>query len=297
MPTVQEEGTYRFLNSDSNVRSRLHYQADRNRDFDLSALDYARKKMAVDKPDVLDIGSADGCLTHDRFGDDSLWGNVWGVERDNELVAECNERFGERMQFICGNIETMAETDMRPDGIMDRGGVDVVFVALVMHHVSRENQQRVLEYLWSFVKPGGCLIIRANDDSLYLNYPDGEDLQRLQAISASMPLGPERFYARKLYPELLKLTGSADAIKINYFMGDSSHIDREERELFFNYAYQFRIPVIERAVKAFPGEKKYVELLNEAQSIYDRWKKFFCEDRKYYLLAPECIGIAFNPPE
>jgi SAM-dependent methyltransferase len=119
---------------------------------------------------VLDIGSGPGiatCVLAERFGDASIVA-VDGSATMLEHVTTRAERLG-----LASRVETHL-VDL-PDGVDALGRADVVWAALVLHHVGDEVD--VLRRLRAVLEPGGLLAVVEWAEPMRV-MPEDEDLGR-----------------------------------------------------------------------------------------------------------------------
>lgn len=78
--------------------------------------------------------------------------NLWGLELMPKDVDRARAALGDRAQFVQGDICTA-----------DFGKADVAIILDVLHYISYEAQEEVLQHIWAALPAGGTFITRIGD--------------------------------------------------------------------------------------------------------------------------------------
>jgi SAM-dependent methyltransferase len=95
---------------------------------------------------ILDIGCGTGtCLRY-------LPRNIGyvGVDISEAYIAKARANYGDRAEFVCADVETLETKNL--------GKFDRAFSYGVLHHLSDDAAERVVELVQHVIKPGGTLV-------------------------------------------------------------------------------------------------------------------------------------------
>lgn len=258
---------YRYSPTAEGEKDRLHRQSKSYYKFDMAAIEEATlgKNVLI----ALDIGCANGELTFSRFCDERF-AKVIGVDRDEAAVGEANShRTDEKFRFYVLDLENEGALK---DLTQNEGKFDLVFGALVLHHLS--DPQKFLGKLKEHIADGGKLVLRCSDDGGKMCFPYGELLDEFLLRYDRAIASTDRFLGRKLFG-MLEKAGYKD-IKMRYHVADTCGKDRSIRENMFQIGFGFR----EKAIESL-------------ESSDERLK----EEKKWLLLALERLRKAFSEPD
>jgi len=286
-----KESNYDLFNSTTQEFYRLRYQANRIKSFELQHLDNIHNILNVSKPNVLDIGCADGSVALDRFHDSKKWGKIFGIDNQASLISQANSKNISNFSFYTFNINKLCKENF---DLKKHFGepIHLIFCTMSIHHMGKKNQLAILKYLWRQLENNGILYIRSFDDSLKLSCSEYSDLiDELILISASIPGASDRYHGRKLFNQLISLTNNAQNIIMDYFMTDTIHMTNEEKESYFQYAYGFRLDRVKTTYEEYPEIK---ELYERASKIIELLKPEFIYNDSFYALSGESIAYAIK---
>ena len=218
---------------------RLHHQQLGYYNFDMDAInsvlaDCDRKNLVV-----LDLGCSNGESTASRFADDRF-GLVIGVDYNAQDIEKAeNAHYGDKFHFFVLDLECDELIDDLPRNLHKLGveKVDVVFMALTLHHLKEPN--KLLFRLYDVFDEDGRIIIRGSDDGGKLSYPESELMQELfTRYNALVHSVTDRCNGRKLYKQLLD-AGYLN-IKMQYQVTDTCEKSRAEKVNFYRVGFGFR---------------------------------------------------------
>ena len=201
---------------------------------------------------AVDLGCANGALTVNRFAG-RRFSHVLGVDRDPELIAEAVERtVGDpKFTFVTLDLETgdlereirvWAERHGRTD-------VDLVFTALVLHHLA--DPAAVLVRARAATASPGSIVVRAADDGSKLAWPDPDgDLPRIIELTSAADGASDRFHGRKLMEQMVT-AGYRDVVVEGDNLSTSGRTGAE-RAAMFTDSFSWRTEYLALAVRTNP---------------------------------------------
>ena len=110
---------------------------------------------------------------------------------------------GEMAGFLAPGVE-FHKADVRDLGFWEPGTIDVVFASNLLEHLGKQDAMKVLEGIWSLLRPGGRLIlVQPNFRYCYRNYFDDYTHETIYTDESLCGLllakGFEIFYRRARY--------------------------------------------------------------------------------------------------
>jgi 2-polyprenyl-3-methyl-5-hydroxy-6-metoxy-1,4-benzoquinol methylase len=303
---INDPSNYDPKDSKKGELIRLQQQARISESKDLLLFNEVRKNLNLSNPSILDVGCGDGFYSMSRFVNEKKWGFIYGIDHDQILInSACSESEDQnRYKFVCNDIIKGAKNKedlkflFKADSELGEIKFNIIILINTLHHLGKDNQSKVLKYLWNHLEPGGAMIIKTCDDSLRLIYPnpnnDSETLLKLSEIKGAS----DRYNGRRLYSLLNSLPNiTSKDIKIDYFLYDTTHMDKNQCLDFFAYDNSFRIDTLARAINN-SDDIEIVEKLNQANDIYKNFtniiEESFRGNEVFYALAAEVVGIAYK---
>jgi len=288
-----EPSNYNLCHSSTKEFYRLKYQSKRIKEFELRHLNDIHKLLKIEKPNVVDIGCADGISTIDRFSNPKKWGNILGIDNQLSLINEAKQNINQKnFTFTTLDIIELCNKNVNLKDYT-QAPIQLIYATLTIHHLGKQNQLRVLKYLWNQLDDNGILYIRSFDDDLKLTSSKYTALiDELIMLSATIPGASDRYHGRDLFQQLFSLTNSNKDIKMDYFITDTTQMNKEEKELFFQYAYGFRLERIKTTCNTNQTNTSFAETYKRAEEIINVIKNAFVHNDDFYSLSTECIAYA-----
>lgn len=279
---AEAPSNYDLCNETASEVYRLKFQADRIHDFD-----------NVERPNVVDLGCADGYLTFSRFGDKEKWGKVFGLDKHASSIKEANSVQKEEFSFFEFDLVEHAKKSTDFKKWVDGTDVNIIFSALTIHHLGIPNQKRVINYLWDQLADPGALVVRTFDDGLKITCPEYSALaEELVEISATFPGAEDRYQGRRLYSQMMTACKGSCGVGSRYFIKDTIGMSASEKDKFFHYAYGFRMERVRRALELNPDNMNLRKIHARAKEVTDKLKQAFVNDRDFYSASSEMFIYA-----
>lgn len=258
-------------------KERLFNQQQGYMNFDMKAIDSVLDELTGDDLCVLDLGCSNGDLTFSRFKDIKRITKVIGIDYNENDIREANAKaknYGDKFHFYTadledGNIITILQNILAENNIK---GVDIVFAALVIHHLN--NPHKLLLSLYEIFGDDGRIIIRGSDDGGKLCYPKTNLLKEILERYEKLVTASDRSNGRKLYSQLYD-TGYTN-IRMLYSVVDTCEKDRRRKERLYEVGFSFRLKRIEDLLNQNPNNEW---LKNE----YDWFKNALNEFKDAFL--------------
>lgn len=273
-------------------KERLNNQQKGYYEFDKKAIDLVMKSFDRKGLCVLDIGCSNGGLTISRFAEEPKISKVIGVDYNAGDIAQAKksaEAYGDKFAFYTVDLEEENVIENLNKILSDEGveKVDIVFGALVLHHLKKPS--KLLLQLYDIMKEDGKIIMRGSDDGGKLCYPKSELLEEILTRYGKLVTASDRSNGRKLYSQLYN--AGYVGIQMMYSVADTCEKDRRSRERLFDIGFSFRLNRIDELIKSNPnqeGLKKEREWFKDALAEF---KEAFVE-RSFWYCNISYIAIA-----
>jgi len=287
--SIESRNNYKSA-SESELQ-RLKIQAKGAYEVDNDAISFALADFPADKPlNVLDAGCAYGFVGQLHFNDDRF-ANVVGIDKEAGCIDYANEEFG-NSKFSYHEIDLVNELSEGLEAIKHEKGIagfDLVFVALVMHHLKDEDVPKMLRTIRKHMSENGVIIIRTIDDGSHI--ADGDDgiVDRIIYLSGSVKGGSDRYNGRKIYRFLLN-AGLRD-IKMKSYMKDTTSFDADSRQLLFDERFSYRIHNFKRNLDERPDDKEHQNNYHEMKELLKKLEDKIHE-KSFWYCEYDYVGIA-----
>jgi len=272
---------------------RLAIQSEISKSADAVALKTALSDLQKKKNlNVLDVGCAYGHVGQSRFKSKN-YTNVVGIDKDADCIKHANEKFKNR-KFSYYQVDLNLNFHSEIEKIKKEKNIskfDIVFIALVLQHLGDTVALKALSGIRNHMSNKGIIIVRSPDDGSKLAYNDDGLLEKIIKHTLKVEDESDRFNGRKIYSYLLN-AGFND-IKIKSFMRDISTLNMNQRRLFFESSYSYRIQRFERQIKNNPMNEDFKKDYQEMKKLLDLFKNKFQENDFWYC-EYDYIGIAKN---
>jgi hypothetical protein len=169
-------------------------------------------------------------------------------------------------------------------------GFDIVFIALVLHHLGDDIVFKVLRNLRKYMANNGVIILRSPDDGSKLTYNDDGLLEKIINFGRKANGVSDRFNGRKLFGYLFN--AEFRDIKIKSYMRDTTCFDiDDQRPLLFKESFSFRTNFFERNLINDPDNRELQEDLNKMEELLEEFEmKFYKKD--FWYCEYDYVGIA-----
>lgn len=271
--------------------ARLRKQSKLREEVDLNGLKHGLSLMEKQEDLIgLDIGCAEGFVTHERFSKLCGFSHIMGIDKSKDAIEKANNAGYPNHSFYNIDIETKDGINMLKEKLAEIGkdGFDLVFSSAVFHHLT--NPTKVLRELRKIMNKNAVIVIRTLDDQLTLAYPDDKDIvNQIFALSEKIPGMSNRKHGRQVYNQLWK-TGFKNQ-KLFLGMLDTVGKSLEERMNVYQNNFEWRPNYIKRAIENHPDkraelEKKLEWLQTALEHLEDM---FIAED--FFLMEPVIVAV------
>ena len=269
-----------------NEFERLQIQAENSISSDTAVFNAVVDKSK--KYTVLDVGCAYGFVGRTRFGDTCFTKTI-GIDKNVQclnIAMEYNN--DDKFSYYLVDLEDDSfEENM--ERIMEENnisGFDIVFAALVMHHL--KNPQKSMKRLKKYMNDGGIIIVRGSDDGSKLAYNDNGLMKQIIDLTTQTSNVSDRFNGRKIYTQLSR-AGFKD-IKMYSFMRDISDYDFESRARLFTESFSYRLNYVRRQYENDPrniSKKANFDLMEELLVNFEN--RFY--DSSFWYCEYDYVGI------
>ncbi len=269
--------------SASSEQERLKSQQLGYADVDTTAINAALMQIEGDDLCVLDIGCSNGELTISRFAEIGRITKVIGIDINTDAIDAAKrsaEKYGDKFSFYAADLEDEHILDILMAILKENGRekVDVVFAALVLHHL--KAPQRLLLSLYYIFSDDGKIIVRGSDDGGKLCYPNSELLEDiLHSYYALLP-NSDRQNGRKIY-SMLYDAGYLN-IQLMYSIRDTCNRNRREREYMYDVGFSFRIRRLNELMELNPDNKKLRAECERVKNLINQFKTEFSSPKFWY---------------
>lgn len=217
--------------------ARLQVQAQITEEMDSRAIGHALRKIRKQRNiRVLDVGCGPGIVSASRFADRKFI--VTAVDKNQDILEFAKQyNFRRNINYICGDIANLELSDR----------FDLILCAQFLQHVS--DVKSILRVLWSYLKPGGVIILRNSDDGMDINYPEIPALDAIIESTGKLKGISDRRIGRKLYTYLKTMIDPEPPVELWVEPLTNANLAGASREEFFDEAHSFRVIAAERHEK------------------------------------------------
>lgn len=282
IPSKRYKNDYFTIENQKELR-RLKVQQQFLRDFDGDV--YERLLEEKQHVAVLDIGSNNGDLLMDRLGKMANVDVIIGTEINEGTVEVANANWaGGNAQFYHINVEDKGFVEdmrriMRKHSI---AGFDFVNISMVLLHL--KDPHMVLWNVRKLMNKNGVIFIRDIDDGLNLAYPDERDyFGRTMRICELNETSGFRRSGRQI-PTMLKRAKFSD-VKVENMGINTSQMDDEQREAFFEVYFSFILDDAELMAKKYPNQEVFLENYKWLKDISGELEEAFYQDDFFFNLG------------
>jgi 2-polyprenyl-3-methyl-5-hydroxy-6-metoxy-1,4-benzoquinol methylase len=277
------ESSY-YYKGDSN---RLVIQAESllelNRENIKDAISNIRKFNSKKTIKVLDVGCANGYVTHSNFNEIKDI-QVVGIDKSKAAIEEAKKDYGDK-KFSFRN-EDIEDVRFYPERC------DLIFCSFVLHHLAKPES--ILHKLWSALNPHGCLIVNTIDDGTIINYPQNDDLNWLIQKTNELKGSPNRLHGREIYNHLMSLNPEPERVEMKFDVLSTANMSKEDRLNYFLECHSFRVDYAERAANMPDSTDLDKKLFERFKRITDEQKKRFINEKGLFALEVTPITIAYK---
>jgi len=273
---------------------RLSVQSKICQEIDIKTFHYALSNL--DKKEgliALDLGCANGYLTHDRFEPFAAFSKVIGIDRDKDAIEKANQsNFGDRYAFYQLDAESESFGNELVNIVHNEEleKVDLIFSGLTVHHLS--NPVKTLRGLRKIHKQGGVIIVRGSDDGSKLAYPDEEELVRtILNLSSSVKGYSDRQNGRKIYTQLRQ--SGYRKLKMFFDTKSTASMTLDEKKDFFDMCMSWRVNPLLKALEDIPSDNKLVDDIEHAKDILEDLELLFEQD-EFFFSQQRISGVGFR---
>ena len=270
---------------------RLKIQSENSKSSDEDAFKIALSDFKKEQPlNVLDVGCAYGFVGHSRFNSDRFL-NIVGIDKNTECINYAKEKFGnDRFSYYTVDLAGDFSKDLNEIKLEKNiDSFDVVFIALVLHHLGDGIVPEVLRNLRKYMSNNGVIILRSLDDGSKLAYNDDGLLDKIIKLNLKSKGVSDRFNGRKLFGYLHN-AGFRD-IKIKSYMKDTAYFDSDQIQFLFEESFSYRINTFERNFKNDPNNKEIENNLYEMRNLLKKFESKFHE-KDFWYCEYDYVGIA-----
>ena len=266
-------------------RKRLRIQAKAIEDFDSRQIKKVMKLLQEGNQiiKILDVGCSDGFLTVSRFEEfENI--EVVGIDISKEQINIANnENSSEKFQFKVVDVtEGLKELEF---------GFDLIFSAYTMHHL--KNSDIIMSKLWDKLNPNGVMMVRSPDDGLKVNFPFDDNMDYLISTTDKIAGSSDRTHGRKLYTFMKRCDPKPKKIDIEYFMDDTSNLNADKREDFFEDNYGYRQKYAKQlAVKTKNPDD--IQLSNKLSEIIKDQRSRFESSSEVFSISGAVLAIGYK---
>lgn len=266
---------------------RLRIQADLLEDFDCQNIRVVLERLRADEGTplrVLDAGCGDGYVTFSRFdGIPNI--HVVGLDRDPACIRRANRLYDEdNFEFCQGDL---SQHEFEPESF------DLIFTAYTLHHLSESG--KVLQKLWSWLKPGGAIMIRTNDDANILLEPAAKELQELVKLTANVRGQSDRRHGRRVGHQLGQLNPRPAESYPRLNTMTTNGMTRLGRADFYDDVFGWRANSIRRFAQTPEARDQDRELARRMTEIIESNRQPFIEDSQQFALTAQYMWVAIKP--
>jgi len=179
------------------------------------------------------------------------------------------------------NADTVMEDIRRVMAEAGVTAVDLVFAALVLHHL--QNPHLLLLKLYDIFDERGRIVIRGSDDGGKLCYPESALLTEILERYDKLIHASDRENGRKLYHQLYH-AGYINP-RLIYTVSDTTGEGTEYKEMLFHLAFGFRLNRVDALLEKQPDNafiRQEREWLKEA---LDRFREAFFRQDFWYCVT------------
>lgn len=282
----------RYTSERKGEKERLSKQQRGYLRFDMQAINQVLEELDRDDLCVLDLGCSNGSAAIARFADNPKIKKVIGVDyngADIEEAKKLSQEYGDKFSFYQVDLEDEDVINILNRILQENGiaKVDIVFAALVLHHL--KSPKLLLLKLYDIFSDDGKIIVRGSDDGGKLCHPKMELLSEILDRYSKIVTTSDRSNGRKIYGQLCS-TGYVN-IKMLYSVTDTCEKDRKNKENLFKIGFGYRLNTLDELITLNPDNshlKSEREWLSEALT---QFKEVFC-DRDFWYCNVSYIAIA-----
>lgn len=247
---------------------------------------YERVLSEIDDLTVLDVGSNRGDLVMDRIGKTGKLNKLLGIEYDEALVSQANDKYGidGRIEFFQADVEADDFSDKLEEYMykMQIEKFNVIHISMLLLHLSKPFN--VLKTVKKYMAKGGIIIIKDIDDGMNLAYPDdNNDFKRVIDMCKTLETSGFRHCGRQIYT-LLKRTGYRD-VRLEKTGLHTMEMDFDDREALFDTYFSFILEDSEIMMNRHPENRQYAENYEWLRDNYDSLEERFQDTSFFFNLG------------
>ena len=247
---------------------------------------YERILSEMDDLVVLDVGSNRGDLVMDRIGNSGKLNKLLGIEYDEKVVAQANDKYGEdgKIAFFQADVEEDDFSD-KLEEYMDNMQIEsfnVIHISMLLLHLSKPFN--VLKTVKRYMAKGGIIIIKDIDDGMNIAYPDdNNDFRRVIDMCNTLETSGFRHCGRQIYT-LLKRTGYRD-VRLEKSGLHTMEMDFDDREALYDTYFSFVLEDSEIMMNRHPENRQYAENYEWLRDNYDSLEERFQDPSFFFNLG------------
>ena len=255
---------FKYASDYFNEINRLKIQAKNSKESDIIAIDHIFNncQWQIDEPlYVLDIGSAYGHVSVDRFSKNSRVKKILCIDNNSRVIERAQVLFAEneKMIFEVADVEDENFIENVQDLMLkhDIPKVHIVFSSLLLNHLTYPMQ--ALRKFRKLMSNDSYILLRGSDDGSKLCYPNPELMKKIMKKGIEDGMLADRHNGSKLFTQLSD--SGYDNIRIFSHMTDTSGLSNEEKESLFEESFSYRIypykHMLEQNYNDEEAKKKY----------------------------------------
>ena len=270
---------------------RLEIQSEHSKNTDEESIKIALSDFKKEQPlNVLDVGCAYGFVGHNRFDSDRFI-NVVGIDKNAECINYAKDKF-ENDKFSYYQIDLTNNFSKDLNEIKHKkniDGFDIVFIALVLHHLDDDTVYKILRIIREHMSSNGVIILRSSDDGSKLAYNDDGLLKKIINLTLKGKGVSDRFNGHKLYGYLFN--ADFKDIKIKSYMRDTTCFAFDQRRLLFKDSFSYRINYFQQNLESDPNNKEVENNFYEMQELLEKFENKF-HKKDFWYCEYDYVGIA-----
>lgn len=227
-----------------NEQERLKIQADNSRISDNIAITYILEKCKWKKDPlyVLDVGSAYGYVSCDRFYSNKRVEKILCVDNNSRVIDRARVMFAEKEDKMIFEVADVEDENFVNTirSLMKKHNIPklhIVFSTLLIHHLSYPD--KALRNFRKLMSNNSYILLRGSDDGSKLCYPRPELMMEIIQRGMEESGLSDRHNGSKLFSQLTN--NGFKNIKVFSHMTDISTLTIEEKEILFRESFAYRL--------------------------------------------------------
>ncbi len=237
-----------------------------------------------DKPNILDIGCADGYNTISRLGGRN-YNYLLGLDKNEKKIASAKiSHTTPKDDFRLCDIESDKLDIVLSQYSKEKKikGFDIIHIAAVLMHMNKPGD--FLKKIYNYLSPGGTIFIQDEDDGFNVSYPNNKLIDSCRDIWKYSKESGDRHMGRKI-PKLLTDSGFTNISLLSSTVS-SLDFEGEMKEILWDIYYNSDFWVTDN-----PSFFSNIEAYN----AYERYKENHSKLKEQYMKGDffVTLGILF----